>query len=150
MMSHKPPHPSAYFLGALAAMLALHLYWPVWQVSGAWIGYAGLVLVGLGLGMNIWAASAFQQAGTPVKPFTPCKALVTQGVYRYSRNPMYLGMLLILAGLWASLGSLSPGLVFPPLVWVLQTRFIGVEERQLEDSLGEAFRAYRSKVRRWF
>ena len=88
--------------------------------------------------MNVWATIAFHQAGAPIKPFAPCMVLVTQGICGYTRNPMYLWMLVILEGLWLSLGSLSPGLVFPPLVWVLQTRFIRAEERRLAESFLES------------
>ena len=130
-------------------MLVLHWHWPLRQVFGGRFAYAGLALVALGLVMNLWASNSFQAARTTIKPFETPKALVTRGIYRYTRNPMYLGMLLILIGLWLSLGTLSPGLAVPPLVWVIRTRFIGPEEKQLEEVFGEGFRTYCSAVRRW-
>jgi len=115
--------------------------WP-WRLVGA-----PLILLGIVLAAS--SAGAFRRAGTPVIPFEGSTTLVIRGWYRVTRNPMYLGMALVLAGvgvLQASVGALLP---LPLFIAVLQFRFILGEERFLEEIFGEEFRAYRSRVRRW-
>lgn len=96
--------------------------------------------------------SAFRRARTTVNPMHPdtSSTLVTSGIYRYTRNPMYLGFLLILAGYGVWLANL------PALLWLIGyvlylTRFqIIPEERWLSQKFGADFQYYRERVRRWF
>ena len=93
----------------------------------------------------------FQRAGTTVSPreIEKASSLVTTGTYAISRNPMYLGLLLVLAAWTIALGQ-ALNLVFPVLFAVLVTVFqIGPEERMLREKFGEAYIAYRKRVRRW-
>jgi protein-S-isoprenylcysteine O-methyltransferase Ste14 len=76
-------------------------------------------------------------------------ALVQHGLYRWSRNPMYLGAVLLVAGVAVLLGSLSPLVVVIAFFVVLQEVFIRREERLLEQTFGERYRIYRTSVRRW-
>lgn len=99
--------------------------------------------------MGTHASIAFNKAGTPVVPFERSTALVVTGFYRWTRNPMYLGLVLILLGAAMLLGTLSAFLPIPVFVWIIQTRFIRGEERFLEDIFGNEYLAYKSKVRRW-
>ena len=92
---------------------------------------------------------SFTRAGTPVVPFERSTTLVTGGSYRFTRNPMYLGMVLLLSGVAALLGTLSPWLVIPIFTAVIQTNFIRGEERFLEELFGDSYRAYKTRVRRW-
>ena len=75
--------------------------------------------------------------------------LVTEGPYHYSRNPMYAGLALTLAGLALVLGSLSPLIVPPIFVWWITTRFIQKEEAMLEQRFGAQYLDYKQRVRRW-
>jgi len=86
---------------------------------------------------------------TTLRPYEEPRVLVTDGLHRYSRNPMYLGLLVSVVGAWIMLGSLSPGLVLLFLYWLLRTRFIAYEEHVLEARFGNAYREYRRRVRRW-
>lgn len=105
----------------------------------------------LGVGCATAGAAAFQRAGTTLSPTNPgeASALVREGIYRHTRNPMYLGMLLVLTawGLW--LGHwLSLALVSAFVLYM--NRFqIGVEERILEEKFGAAYVQYKAEVRRW-
>ena len=92
---------------------------------------------------------AFRGVGTGIVPFDPATALVTGGLYRYTRNPMYLGMVLLLVGVAIALGSLGAWLPIPVFVWIIQARFIVGEERFLEQTFGESYVAYKRGVRRW-
>ena len=84
-----------------------------------------------------------------MRPFQPSSALVEAGPFSFSCNPMYLGMLLALAGLWLLLGSVSPLAVVPALFWLLHARFVLPEEAHLERHFGARYHDYRRRVRRW-
>jgi protein-S-isoprenylcysteine O-methyltransferase Ste14 len=74
---------------------------------------------------------------------------VTNGWFRYTRNPMYLGIVLGCVGLAILLGSLGAWLPLPEFILILRVRFIRGEEALLEDTFGEEYLRYKSKVRRW-
>lgn len=148
------PRPSAevpplYFLAALSGAIALDRWLPVTEVipdPWHWLGLAPLVA---GLAMAGLSAQRFSRAGTGVRPFTEVTVLVTDGFYRYTRNPMYLGMLLVLLGVDVLLGSATPFLLLPVFVFIIQTRFIHREEAVLEAQFGEEFRNFCARTRRW-
>ena len=105
-----------------------------------------------GFAIAIAGVVAFRRVRTTVDPFDPEKttALVTVGVYRLSRNPMYLGMALLLAGWAIHLGSLWSVLGVPAFMLYI-TRFqILTEERVLHEKFDDAFTAYARRTRRWF
>ena len=141
-----PPQLAA--LAALA-MVAVHVLFPVSTVVTPPLSLIGFVPLAAGGAVVVWARGAFTEAGTPIRPFTESTALLTHGLYRYSRNPMYVGALLVLSGVAILLGTVGPMLVVPPFVVVLQLRFIRLEEKLLETTFGERYRAYRASVRRW-
>jgi protein-S-isoprenylcysteine O-methyltransferase Ste14 len=141
--------PPAYFLVSLVAMLGLHRWFPIARLLGPPVSYGGAVLVVLGLGVAATAATAFKRAGTPVIPFERSTTLVTTGLYRFTRNPMYLGLVTVLVGVAILFGTLGALLPIPLFVWVITTRFIEGEERFLEEIFGEAYAGYRRHVRRW-
>lgn len=86
---------------------------------------------------------------TAVKPFEKSSSLVTGGVFGISRNPMYLGMTLVLLGAALLLGSLTPFAVVIALPILFDRLFISPKEQMLEGTFGDQFREYRERVRRW-
>jgi protein-S-isoprenylcysteine O-methyltransferase Ste14 len=86
---------------------------------------------------------------TTVKPFESSRVLVTEGVFRVSRHPMYLGMILTVAGIAVLLGSLTPWSIVLLLAVLLDARFIRIEESMLEGAFGEEYRRYKKQARRW-
>jgi len=118
---------------------------PGWQVGIA----IALALVGFGLAAS--AAGLFFKAKTTVHPEAPEKAttLVVDGVYRFTRNPMYLGMLLVLLGWAVYLGNLLALVVAFVFVLYINRFQIRREEVALAANFGEAYVAYRTRVRRW-
>lgn len=141
--------PPVYMLFALLAMAGLHYAMPLVQVVEAPLSYLGLVPLLVGITIAATAARMFDRAGTPIRPFERSTTLVTVGPYRYTRNPMYVGLTLILVGVWLLLGSVSAALPIAIFVWIIQSRFIRGEERFLDEIFGEQYRGYKSRVRRW-
>ncbi len=130
-------------------MIALDRYLPVWTFDLPALGLVGRGLVFGGAALVLWPIVQFLLAGTGVVPFTPAHTLVTGGLYRFSRNPMYLGLSLMLLGgalIAGSLGALLPVPLFP---WVIRKRFIEGEERFLEAAFGDDYLEYKCRVRRW-
>jgi protein-S-isoprenylcysteine O-methyltransferase Ste14 len=148
-MEEKKMLPPAYFLVAIVLMAALNLFAPITKLIAFPWNLLGLVPLVCGIALNLVADGAFKKAGTTVKPFEGSNALVTTGVFRISRNPMYLGLVLIVAGIAALLGSLSPFLVVPVFAVLLDRRFMTAEERMLEETFGATWREYQKRVRRW-
>lgn len=112
----------------------------------------GLPLVVLGLSLNALPKVSFRRAGTTVSPLRPeqSSALVTSGLYRYSRNPMYLGYAVALIGWVICLGQ-PLGLFVVGLFLGYLTRFqIAPEERQLAAMFPDEYAVYSSAVRRWY
>jgi len=141
--------PPVYLLLTLLAMAAMHFFLPIVRVIAAPYTQLGWVFVAVGVGIVAVAAGAFRRAGTPVIPFEPSTALVTGGLYRFTRNPMYLGMVLLLIGVAILLGSLTAFLPVPVFAWIIQKWFIEGEERFLEEIFGENYLAFKRNVRRW-
>jgi protein-S-isoprenylcysteine O-methyltransferase Ste14 len=141
--------PPVYLLVALLAMTALHYWLPIAPLLRAPFTWLGALVIIAGIAVAVSAVRLFDRAGTPVLPFEPSTALVTDGLYRYTRNPMYLGLALVLLGAWMLFGTLGPGLAFVAFVWVIQSNFIRGEERFLESIFGEQYVSYRARVRRW-
>ena len=141
--------PPIILLIALAAMLGLHFAvpGPHWGASTSQV-IGGSVTIG-GLVLMLSSAGLFRRRGTPVRPFTESTILVTTGPYRFTRNAMYLGMVLMLVGLGMLLGSTTPFAIVPLFVAVITRRFIRAEERILSARFGTEYDVYRARVRRW-
>jgi len=148
-MKRKPLLPPAYFLAGICAMLVMHLLLPVRQILSFPWTLSGIIPTVLGVALNLVADRAFKRHNTTVKPFEVPTSLMTEGVFTLSRNPMYLGMLLILIGLALLLGTLAPFLICVGFAILLDYRFIQVEERVLSDQFGAEWSGYRAAVRRW-
>ena len=148
-MKTKDLFPTHYLLIAILLMVALHFLFPVARIIPLpWIAY-GLVPLAIGIAINLIADKAFHQANTTVKPFEESASLITEGVFRYTRNPMYLGFVLILIGIALMFGSLSPWLIVPIFAIMMDFMFIRPEERMLDVQFGPAWLDYKARVRRW-
>ncbi len=141
--------PPIYFLAALMLAAGLHLYAPIATVVPSPFNLAGALFVALGLGLALWAAGLFHAAGTPIRPFHQSTALVLSGVYRFTRNPMYLGMMLVLLGVALLLGTVSAFLPIPFFAWQIRRKFVLPEEKFLEDLFGRQYLEYKARVGRW-
>ena len=124
---------------------------PMLQVGFRWATLTAILVAAAGAAIAIAGVIQFARARTTVNPLQPdaASSLVSGGVYRWTRNPMYLGMALVLLG-WATYLSSIAALAVLPLFIVYITRFqIAPEERALEARFGAEFARYRKAVRRW-
>jgi protein-S-isoprenylcysteine O-methyltransferase Ste14 len=142
--------PPTYLYSAIVLIVVLHILLPGEQVINSPWRYLGIILLALGSALNILADQVFKQHNTSVKPFETSTFLVTGGVFRFSRNPMYLGFVLLLAGIAILLGSVTPWIVAVVFPFLMEIRFIRVEETMLEAWFGDAWLEYKRRVRRWF
>jgi protein-S-isoprenylcysteine O-methyltransferase Ste14 len=149
MMNTPKIFPPTYTLIALLAMVTLHFVLPVGRILLApWV-LLGILPMVLGIALNIQADNLFHQLGTPIKPGAESSLLVTRGPFRWSRNPMYLGFVLILLGVAILLGSITPFLVVPVFAILIERNFIRMEEGMLAGKFGPSWQEYRQKTRRW-
>jgi protein-S-isoprenylcysteine O-methyltransferase Ste14 len=144
--------PPAIYGSALAASALLTWFWPLPELPGAGtvaLRLLGLATVVLGLGFVLAAGRLFKRAGTPVAPIRPTTALVTGGVYGWTRNPMYLGLSLILLGLTLASGSAWFLLGLGLAVLAVTKLAIEKEETYLAGKFGRSYLDYKARVRRW-
>lgn len=142
--------PVAWFALSLLFMFLAHRLLPLAEIFPAPLNFAGLVPAFAGALLAAIAANEFRKLKTSVNPLGESTALVTSGPFRFTRNPMYLGMVLALCGIAMVFGSLSPWLPVPAFAWLIQVLFVVPEEKILAEQYGEAYRAYRRRVGRWF
>jgi protein-S-isoprenylcysteine O-methyltransferase Ste14 len=112
-----------------------------------WIG--GLICAAAVIGLIILPARQFQQTGQDPKPWTPTPEIVVSGVYKFTRNPMYLGMLVFCLGFAVILSDAWIVVLTPLCGWFIYFLAIRHEEIYLEEKFDESYRAYKTTVRRW-
>lgn len=143
------PLPTTYLFLSIIIICVLHFSFPVTTPIKGLYRLLGLIPLGLGITLNLIADQSFKRHQTTVKPFDSSSILITEGVFQWSRNPMYLGMTLILLGIVTLLGSISPFIVLCLFVILMDVVFIRPEEAKMEKEFGDAFRQYKQKIRRW-
>ena len=149
-MIKKPKILPPVFLGiSIAVMLALHWVLPIRILIHEPYNRLGIALLAMGLTITFASAGLFKTRGTPVKPFETPKVLVTDGFYKITRNPMYLGMVIALVGAAVRLGSLSAFIPIPVFINWIRRQYIEREEVFLEGIFGQAYLDYKARVRRW-
>ncbi len=143
--------PPLIFLGFLVAAAVLEAIVPVpVPVAHSLASYvAGVALAAGGFVMIALGTRRFVAAGTNIPPTLPTTALVVDGIYGRTRNPLYLGLTLVYLGLGVAAGSLWAIGLLVPLLWVINVGVVKREERYLERKFGDTYRAYKARVRRW-
>jgi protein-S-isoprenylcysteine O-methyltransferase Ste14 len=109
----------------------------------------GWSLMGGGAVLNAWFLRTIRKTDVPIRTDKPVPRLTTEGPFRYSRNPSYLALAMIYAGIASLRNSLWAVLLLAPAVMVMQREVIGREERYLERTFGEEYLTYKVRVRRW-
>jgi len=141
--------PPAWFLLAVALMIALQLFAP----GPAWISsperFAGVAVIALGLALVVMSIPSFVRARTSIHPDHTPSALIRTGLYRFTRNPIYLGNVIALLGIAVVMGVTTPFIVPFVFAMIIRKLFIEREEANLHDEFGSAYNDYCHKVRRW-
>jgi len=142
-------YPPIWLVFGLIAVFVLNEFYPGPRFTSLVGQVVGSVLILSGLALLVYAGGLFRRAGTDLIPFRNVSALVTEGVYRFTRNPMYLGMVAVLLGCAVTVGA-SMALVVPLVFAVIvEARFIRPEEAMLREVFPEEYPAYCQCVRRW-
>jgi protein-S-isoprenylcysteine O-methyltransferase Ste14 len=137
---------------ALAAVVGIVLGWLVplpfvpTAVPAAWLGGA---VFALALALFAWAITTMTRGGSNVPTSRPTMSIVDAGPYRFTRNPIYLGMMLSLVGLAIAFDSLWSLMALVVFFLVIRYGVVAREEAYLERKFGDVYRSYRARVRRW-
>lgn len=141
--------PPVVMLFTIVIMILLNHYMPLlrfWETHACWIG---LPMIVLGLVTVQWHKRLFKKIGTNIYTFEDPDVFTTAGLFRFSRNPMYLGFLIILTGVGIVLGSATPFLAILGFGLLTNYWYIPFEERAMLRKFGDEYLSYKSKVRRW-
>jgi protein-S-isoprenylcysteine O-methyltransferase Ste14 len=130
-------------------MIALHWFLPLALIYNWFLFSIGLVIIIFGLVMSFRAEGQFRKHETTVDHLGNSAKLVIDGWYQYSRNPMYLSLLVLLVGVWLSLGSLSPLVIIPIFIFLTERWYIKQEEIRLLAIFGKEYVSYQKRTRRW-
>jgi protein-S-isoprenylcysteine O-methyltransferase Ste14 len=141
--------PPLIFAVGIGTGLLLNLALPALPISATVATSVAIVLGTVGAVLAVSFVRAFRRARTPLDPGQPTTALVTTGVYRFTRNPAYLGMALADAAITVATASLGAALLLLPTLYIIDCGVIQREERYLQNKFGDQYRQYQRAVRRW-
>lgn len=136
-------------LAAVLSGLWLQDQWPLPVLTGEWPLVLGWSLVAVATVILLWSFYHFVRARTVINPYRSVRTLVAHGPYRYSRNPMYVSLLLFHAGYAFNNYNLWILLTLPPAMLLIRYGVIAREEAYLREKFGESYRRYQASVRRW-
>jgi protein-S-isoprenylcysteine O-methyltransferase Ste14 len=151
-MSHNPSgaiHPTVFLLLWTIASFGLHYFWPISIPEWSLLELAGRIVMVLGGVIMVWTQIVFRRHGTSTDHSRPTTALITEGPFRYSRNPIYVVLTGILTGLAMAYSNVWGLILVIPFVIALVRLTILREEAYLEKQFGGAYTHYRNSVRRW-
>jgi protein-S-isoprenylcysteine O-methyltransferase Ste14 len=145
--------PLAPFVTVLAG-IGLERLWPLdfgffTPTAIVRFGVGGVIVIGALLGLGLWSVLTMRRTGETVNPYKPTTAIVERGPFRFTRNPMYLQMVLICIGFAMMFANVWILLLTPVCAWSLYRGAIVPEEAYLERKFGDAYRDYKRRVRRW-
>ena len=146
------PPPILFVIGVICGWLLNRLL-PL-PISEGGLSRSALILFGwsavvIGLGVLAWALLTFWRARTAIYPNQPARTIVAHGPYRYSRNPMYVALAMLMAGVGVLLNSMWVLALIPVVLMALTVFVIRREEAYLSSAFGDNYAAYRAQVRRW-
>jgi protein-S-isoprenylcysteine O-methyltransferase Ste14 len=137
-------------LGIVLLLMALaHAAADVPVVAPESVRWGGALLALAGVGLAVAGRIRFARAGTEINTFAEPGRLVTDGIYRFTRNPIYLGLALVAGGAALACGAITSLLLAAAFVAVTDRWYIAFEEEQLAAKFGAAYQAYRRSTRRW-
>jgi protein-S-isoprenylcysteine O-methyltransferase Ste14 len=141
--------PPLLYQIAIVLLILFHFLFPIAKIIHFPFNLIGIIIFVLGAGFAINAKRLFQKTNTPIKPSDLPINLHQRGPFRFSRNPMYLGISIGLLGIAIILGSVS-AFLFPIMFFVVMDLvFIPHEEKAMQSAFGEEYQLYKSKIHRW-
>jgi protein-S-isoprenylcysteine O-methyltransferase Ste14 len=155
--SNRIPHPGVNFPPPFYFVIGFLIGWLLQRMvplrvpaseSDA-MNTAGWILIIAGIALLMWAQITFRRHGTTVIPNRPASAMVTSGPYAYTRNPMYVSLIVLYLGLALLTKMLWPIIVLPIVLILLTVLVIKREERYLDSAFGADYAEFRKRVRRW-
>jgi protein-S-isoprenylcysteine O-methyltransferase Ste14 len=141
--------PPLLYGAAFLVVLALRWLSPMPILGRSVLLWPGLAIVVLGVGLATWGRRTMSAVGTNIDPALPTTAIVDSGPFRYSRNPLYLALTGVYLGLTLAFDTWWGMVVLVPLAIAMHGGVVRREERYLEQKFGDAYRQYRSRVRRY-
>jgi protein-S-isoprenylcysteine O-methyltransferase Ste14 len=145
--------PPGIPLLVIMVAIGLNFVWPIDLAKELpktlryWLG--GTIVASAILGLGAWSVLIMRRSGQSENPWKPTSSIVERGPFRLSRNPMYLQMVVVCFGVAVALMNVWLFLLTPVCGWLLQRLAIVPEEQYLERKFGEAYLAYKKRVRRW-
>jgi protein-S-isoprenylcysteine O-methyltransferase Ste14 len=141
--------PPLLYSGTLLVSLLLHWFKP-WYLPHAWpVRIVGVGLIAAAAALGIWGERTLKRGGTNVNPREPTLAIVSDGPYRFTRNPLYLALAGLCLGIALAVGTVWPLVFLVPVLLITHYGIIKREERYLARKFGEPYGAYMARVRRW-
>jgi protein-S-isoprenylcysteine O-methyltransferase Ste14 len=144
------PPPLVYLAGILLGVAAHRWLWPFrLEIGNAVRISLALVVAVMGITFNVLSFQRFRGTGQDVKPWTSTPEIIAEGIYHYTRNPMYVGLAFVQLGISIALGNLWIAALLLPVLYIVYVSAVRPEETYLERKFGDEYRTYRSSVRRW-
>jgi protein-S-isoprenylcysteine O-methyltransferase Ste14 len=141
--------PPTFFIICAVIMIIIGLTLPVKNIITFPYNLIGIVVLFLGIGLSVGGSNKFNQVGTNIQTFEEPDILITDGLFKYSRNPMYLGFLTGLLGLFIILGAVSPIILVFIFLIITDKWYITFEEQMMLRKFGKKYIDYQSVTRRW-
>lgn len=141
--------PPKIAMALVAAAFSLHWLFPVWEGVRFSSSIMGVVVGLFGFVIMIWGWWLFQQGNVAICPTARTEKLIFSGPYRFSRNPMYLGIVTLLLGIAVYMGTPPFFLAVAIYFIILNSVFVPFEEQKLEGAFGSQYIEYKERVRRW-
>ncbi|MDN5212963.1 isoprenylcysteine carboxylmethyltransferase family protein [Fulvivirgaceae bacterium BMA12] len=141
--------PPMLFLICIISMIVIKSLVVFKEIIPQPFNYLGIVPVVIGALMMMVVSKIFNKVNTEIHTFRKPRRLVTDGLFKISRNPIYLGFAIMLVGVWVLLGTLLPVIGCLVFVVIANLWYIPYEERMMEQTFGSEYLTYKTKVRRW-
>ncbi len=142
-------HPPILTILHLIAAFLLNWLIPFPRAVPSFIIWLGILIVLGGLALSFTAINQFRKQHTTLDPHGSVSAVVQEGPYHFTRNPIYMGLLLVLIGFPLAFGTLWGIVLSPVFIWLMSVLVIRHEEAYLENKFGNVYTSYKSRVRRW-
>lgn len=141
--------PPKLFIICVACMILMGLILPIRTLVTFPYNLLGIPVLILGIYMSIWGSNKFNNIGTNINTFEEPEIFVKDGLFQYTRHPMYLGFTIGLAGLFLSLGTLSPVIVLIFFLIITDRWYMAFEEKMMLKKFGTEYKEYQTRTRKW-